>query len=98
MILVYTTFFNKKEAKEMAGKLLKKKLVKCINLFPIESIYYWKQKVNQGKETAAIIKTQKKNFRKVEKFLLENHSYSEPCIIEIPVERVTEKYLKWLKE
>ena len=98
MIIIYSTFFNKKEAKKIVGELLKKKLVKCVNLFPIESVYYWKQKVNQGKEVAAIIKTEKKNFRKIEKFLLENHSYSEPCIIEIPIGRVTEKYLNWIKK
>lgn len=98
MIFVYSTFSNKKEVKDIGGKLLKKKLAKCINFFPIDSIYYWKGKVNQDKEIAIIIKAEKKNFKKIEKFILENHSYDEPCILEIPIERVTKKYLNWLKE
>jgi len=96
MIFVYSTFPNKKEAKEIGEKLVHKKLAACLNIFPIDSIYYWRGKIFKEKEFAAIIKTKKENFKKVEKFILENHSYDTPCILEIPVGRVNKKYLKWL--
>lgn len=98
MIFVYSTFPNKKEAKEIGEKLIRKKLAACINIFPIESIYFWKNKVTKGKEVVTIIKTQKKNFKKIEKFILKNHSYDTPCILEIPINRITSKYLKWLNK
>ena len=98
MIFIYSTFSNKKEAKRIGERLIKNKLVACLNIFPIESIYFWKNKIIRNKEFAAIIKTKKENFEKVEKFILANHSYNTPCIIEIPVGRVTKKYLSWLEK
>ncbi|MDP2967410.1 MAG: divalent-cation tolerance protein CutA [bacterium] len=96
MIFIYSTFPNKKEVKEIGERLVKNKLVACVNIFPIESIYFWRNKIIKDKEFAAIIKTKKENFEKVEKFILENHSYDTPCIIEIPLGRITKKYLSWL--
>ncbi len=98
MIFIYSTFPTRKEARKIGESLVKKKLAACLNIFPIESIYSWKGKINKDKEFAAIIKTEKKNFKKVEEFILKNHSYDTPCIIEIPIGRVTKKYLEWLKE
>ncbi|MDP1538793.1 MAG: divalent-cation tolerance protein CutA [bacterium] len=106
MIFIYSTFPNKKEAEEIGERLVKNKLVACVNIFPIESVYFWpasakasvgkQNKIIKEKEFAAIFKTKKENFRKVEKFILENHSYNTPCIIEIPLGRITKKYLSWL--
>ncbi len=96
MIFVYSTFSSKKEAKEIGERLVRKKLAACVNIFPIESIYSWQRKIAKDKEFIAIIKTKKENFKKIEKFILENHSYNTPCILEIPIGRVTQKYLKWV--
>jgi len=96
MIFIYSTFPNKKEARRIGERLVKNKLVACVNIFPIESIYLWRNKIIKDKEFVAIIKTKKENFDKVEKFILENHSYDTPCIIEIPLGRITKKYLSWL--
>ena len=97
MIFIYSTFPNRKEAKRTGESLVKKKLAGCVNIFPIESVYAWKGKIAKGRETAVIIKTEKKNFKKIENFILKNHSYDTPCIIEIPLSRITKKYLSWLK-
>jgi periplasmic divalent cation tolerance protein len=98
MIFVYSTFTNKKEARIIGERLVRKKLAACVNVFPIEAIYSWRGKIVKDKEFAAIIKTKKENFKKVEKFIVENHSYDTPCIIEIPLDRVSNKYLKWLNK
>jgi len=98
MIFVYSTFPNKKEAKEIGEKLVRKKLAACVNIFPIDSVYSWQRKIVKDKEFATIIKTKRGNFKKVEKFILENHSYTTPCILEIPIGRVTQKYLNWLNK
>lgn len=64
MIFVYSTFPNKKEAKEIGKGLVKNKLAACVNIFPIESIYHWQKKIVKDKEFAVIIKTRKENFKK----------------------------------
>ena len=96
MIFVYSTFPNKKEAKEIGKGLVKNKLAACVNIFPIVSIYHWQKKIVKDKEFAVIIKTRKENFKKIEKFIQDHHSYTTPCILEIPIGRVSKKYLNWL--
>lgn len=98
MILIYSIFPNKEEAKKIGKNLVKKKLAGCVNIFPVDSIYFWEGKIVGDKEVAMIIKTKRGNFKKIERFILKNHSYDIPCIIEIPIGRVTSKYLKWLKK
>lgn len=96
MVLVYSTFPNKTEAKKIGERLVQKNLAGCCNIFPIDSIYWWKKKIVNDKEFAMIIKTKKENFKKIEKFILKNHSYDTPCVFEMPVNRVNKKYLKYL--
>lgn len=98
MIFVYSTFFNKKEAEKIGEGLVRKKLAGCVNIFPIGAIYFWRGRIVKVKEFAALIKTKKENFRKIEKFILEKHSYDMPCILEIPLGRITKKYLDWLEK
>jgi len=98
MIFIYSTFPNRKEVKEIGEKLVRNKLAACLNIFPIELIYFWQGKIVEDKEFATIIKTKKENFQKIEKFILKNHSYDTPCILEIPIGRVAEKYLKWINK
>ena len=98
MIFVYSTFPNKKIAKRVGERLVRKKLAACCNIFPIDSIYSWREKIVQDKEFAVIIKTKKENFKKIEKFILESHPDETPCILEIPINRVTKKYLQWFNQ
>jgi periplasmic divalent cation tolerance protein len=97
MIFVYSTFPTKKEAKGISERLVRNELAACVNILPIESIYFWQGKIVHDKEFAAIIKTKKENYKRVEEFILRNHSCDTPCVLEIPIKRITKKYLKWLE-
>lgn len=98
MIFVYITCQNKKEAKKIGQSLIEKKLAACCNIFPVNSIYWWKKKIVRDKEVALIVKSLKENFNKIEKEVKKLHSYSVPCILEIPIKRKNLKYFNWLKE
>ncbi len=97
MILVFTTFSDKKEAHNLGHKLLEKKLIACYNLIPAEAAYWWEQKIVDEKEFLMIIKTNK-NFETVKKFITEYHGDDTPEIIGVETKKVGEKYLKWLKD
>lgn len=96
MIFIYTTFPNLKEARRLGRMIIKNRLAACVNFWSIGSIYRWKKKIETTKEAAMIIKTREGNFRRVEKFILENHSYDLPPVIEIDVDMVNEKYARWI--
>lgn len=98
MSLIYSTFPTKKEAKAMAKKLVKARAAACANIFPVESIYRWKNKVENDKEFAMLIKTAENCFPKIKKMIKKCHSYDLPCILELDVKRVEKKYLKWVNK
>ena len=97
MIFVYIICPNKKEAQKIGQVLIEKRLVGCLNIFPIESIYWWKKKIVKDKEVVLIAKTLKKNFKKVEETVKKLHSYEIPCIVALSVAKVNKEYLDWLK-
>jgi len=98
MILIYITCPNKEEAKKIGLFLIKKRLAACCNIFPIESIYWWQNKIVKDKEAVLIVKTLKKNFKKIEKEVKKLHSYTVPCILEIPIIKSSQDFLNWLEK
>jgi periplasmic divalent cation tolerance protein len=66
MILIFTTLGNKKSAVKIGKELLRKRIIACYNLFPVEAAYRWKGKIVEVDEVLMILKTKKENFDKVE--------------------------------
>jgi len=96
LVFIYITNPTQKEARKIAKYLLEKRLIACANIFPVESLYWWQEKIANEKEFVLIVKTREKNFEKVRNEVKKIHSYSVPCIIKIPVSS-NEKYFDWLK-
>ena len=97
MTLVYITCKNKKEAEKISLHLLKKRIIACANLFPIKSIYWWGGKIAKENETVIIVKTNNKNFKKLESEVKKIHSYGIPCILRINA-AANKEYQAWLKK
>ncbi len=95
MILIYITNPNRKTAKKISEHLLKKKLIACANIFPIESIYWWDGKLENAKEWAAIVKTNASKYKAIEKEIRKLHPYKVPCIMKIKMS-ANKKYEKWM--
>ncbi len=98
MYTIYTTFASKKEIEMMANLVLEEKLAACVNYFPINSIYFWKNKKIDEKEYTCLFKTNKKNLKNLIKFIEENHSYEIPIIEVLKLDSVNKKYLNWLNK
>lgn len=96
-IFIYITNPTKKEAKRIAERLLRKKSIACANIFPIDSLYWWKGKIVNKGEFVLLAKTTGANFEKVKNEVEKIHSYSIPCIVKIAVSS-NKKYLNWLKK
>ncbi len=95
MILIYITCKDKKEAKSISKNLLEKRLVACTNIHPIESMYWWKGKIQGDNEVVIITKTKEENYEKVKQAVKKLHSYDVPCILKIKAE-ANEEYNKWV--
>jgi len=97
-IVIYCTVPNKKEGKEIAKKLVERKLVACVNIIDnVESVFSWDGEMSEAKEAMMIIKTKKELFERIQFIIQEMHSYNVPEIIALPIVLAEDTYLKWVE-
>ena len=86
-----------KNATFIVKTLLKQRLIACANIFPVQSIYRWQQKIRQEREVVLILKTTTKKSVMAQKVLEKIHPYKIPCVTRICVQP-NEQYATWLLE
>jgi periplasmic divalent cation tolerance protein len=97
--VILVTAANKKEARRIAKALINNKLAACVNIISeVESLFYWKGKIDSAKETLLIIKSRKEKVPKIIKLVKSIHSYEIPEIISLPIAAGCRLYLKWIDE
>jgi len=94
--LIISTYPNKKSILKIANELVKTKIIACVNISKINSIYSWNSKIQNSSEYIAIFKTITKNKTKLKKKITETHPYDVPEIVEIDVTSINKPYLNWL--
>ncbi|PIY60188.1 divalent-cation tolerance protein CutA [Candidatus Woesearchaeota archaeon CG_4_10_14_0_8_um_filter_47_5] len=97
MRILYVTCQDKREAEEIAKKLLEEKLIACANYFPITSLYTWKDELVTGNEYVLLLKTFKKHTETIKVLIEEMHSYECPCIVEIEM-KANAPFASWMHE
>ena len=89
------TFKSKVAAKKIAKILLENKLIACAQISTIESVYSWQQQIIDEKEFLLSLKTKVSLYKKIEKLIIQNHSYQIPQTIMIPIENGSKAYFDW---
>ena len=97
-VLIISTYPNKKSILKISNNLVKTKIIACVNILKIDSVYSWNGKIQNSGEYIAIFKTVKKNKTKLKKKITETHPYDVPEIVEIDVTSINKSYLNWLIE
>ena len=95
-VIIISTFPDKKSITKIANQLVKKKLVACVNITKISSVYSWKGKIENQSECLALFKTTKIKLQPLKKELEKLHPYDVPEIVEINPISMNKPYLKWL--
>ena len=97
-VIILSTFPSKISITKIANQLVEKKLVACVNIIKISSVYTWKRKIENQSEYLALFKTTKKNLALLGKELRKLHPYDIPEIAEINVDSINQPYLNWLAD
>lgn len=98
-IQIITTCPDKKSAKKIVKELLEDNLVACCQIIgPVESNYWWRGKIEGGKEWLVFIKGKAENYKKIEKRIKKEHPYEVPEIISFEISRMSKNYEKYLLE
>jgi len=98
-IIVFMTHATKQEAQQIVHSLLNKHLIACANILgPVESQFWWQEKIEKAKEFLVLMKSDEKLFDKLSKAVKEMHSYEVPEILALPVVKGWLPYLEWLNK
>lgn len=98
-IQVITTTASKAEAERIAQTLLEKRLAACVQIVgPMESLYWWRGKIERSEEWLCVAKTERRLFAQIEEIIKTLHSYGVPEILAIPIVEGSDEYLRWLHE
>lgn len=96
--IIYITAGSKEEAGNIGKTLVKERLAACVNVFPITSIFSWKNNIEEALEFVIIAKTRTDKVMDIEKRVKEIHSYEVPCVISFNIDKGSEDFLKWIDE
>jgi len=96
-IVVLLTAGSREEAARLAEMLVGAKLAACVQILPeMESVYWWKEKIERSPEVLLLAKTTEGKFAEIELAVRALHSYDTPEIIALPVTNISAPYLEWL--
>ena len=97
--IVLTTAGSLSQARRLARQLVRERGAACVNVVPrIESIYWWKGKVERGSEALLILKTTRPRLAHLCRRIKTLHPYEVPEILVLPVAQGDPAYLRWLEE
>jgi len=97
VVLLYVTAGSPEEALRIGKTLVEERLCACVNVFPeMRSVYWWEGKVQEDREAVFVVKTRRTLVDKVRERILALHSYTCPCILELPVEGGHQPFLEWI--
>jgi periplasmic divalent cation tolerance protein len=98
-VVVFCTFPDLENARQVIAQLVESKLIACGNIFPgVESIYRWKGQIEQSAEVFAVLKTTTGAFRLLESKFKELHPYEVPELIAAQITDGLPGYLAWIAE
>ncbi|AKL98261.1 divalent-cation tolerance protein CutA [Endomicrobium proavitum] len=98
-LTVFVTVPNLKTANKITDIVLKNKLCACVSVLKnADSYYWWKNKITRSREALLIMKTSRKNFRKLEKQIKDVHPYEVPEIVSFKIDKASKDYLNWIKK
>jgi len=95
--IIYVPCADTKEAKKISKALLEKHLVACCKLFPIQSMYWWKGKIDTNEsEIVLMIETREDKFNEIEETVNELHSYEMPLVFSTPINNINKGAANWI--
>jgi periplasmic divalent cation tolerance protein len=95
--LLYVTCPTEEEARVIARTLVGEHVVACANIIAgMRSVYRWQGEIAEDAETVLLLKTGTERVPQVIERVRALHSYTVPCIVELPLARGNPDYLEWI--
>jgi periplasmic divalent cation tolerance protein len=95
-VSVSTSSPDRNSAKKMAKTVVEERLAACVNIFRMDSLYWWQEKVEEEEEYELVFKTRRVLYPELEKRIRELHPYEVPSILSYSIEEGLKDYLGWI--
>jgi periplasmic divalent cation tolerance protein len=94
--IALTTVASEAKAREIAMAALEARLAACVQLFPIQSLYVWKDELREDAEIALQLKIRAEDFPALQALIHGLHDYETPEILRIDIAEGDGAYLDWM--
>jgi periplasmic divalent cation tolerance protein len=94
--VIFTTTDDGDQAERIARGLVERRLAACVQISRVASHYVWDGETTQSAEYLLAIKTSAARYDDVAAFVMAEHHYEVPELIEVPVSRGSPGYLGWI--
>ena len=96
-VFVYVTCKDEQEAVKIAKAVVSEKLAACANILPgMRSVYFWEGEMQVDQEAVLILKSHQALWDDLEAVVKENHSYTTPAILALPLVAGSQEYIEWM--
>ncbi|MGH7915203.1 MAG: divalent-cation tolerance protein CutA [Candidatus Binataceae bacterium] len=97
--IVLVTAGAERQARSIARRLVNERLAACVNIIgPVRSVYRWRDAIEDEPEFLLLIKTRASLLRRMERRVIELHSYEVPEVLALAPTGGSAAYLGWLLE
>jgi periplasmic divalent cation tolerance protein len=98
-VIVLTTLPAGADCPAFAETLVSEHLAACVNVLPeMQSVYWWKDKVERDGEHQVVIKTTATRLDELQARICELHPYEVPELLVVRVDGGDEAYLNWVSQ
>jgi periplasmic divalent cation tolerance protein len=98
IVFLYVPTRDDAEARNIGRVLIEEKLAACINVIPtMHSAYRWNGSIEENDEALLLVKTTKAQSKKATARIEELHSYECPCIADLPIASINDRYGAWIE-
>ena len=85
LVLVLTTEASSERAHHLGEALLERRLVACVSIHPVQSLYRWEGELEHSYEAQLLMKTSAQHLEALRLAVSELHSYDTPEWLSWPV-------------
>ena len=98
IVIVLTTLSADADADALAQTLIEERLVACVNVLPVKTVYGWKGKIERSPEQQVLLKTTAGRVQALETRLLQLHGYEVPEFLVVRVDAAADTYRDWVRD
>lgn len=87
-----------KQKKQIAKKLLEKRLIACAKFVPVAAMYWWQGKIEEASEALLLMEAPTANFAAIEAEVAKIHEYDTFVLTQVPMTDINDDAKSWIEK